>query len=272
MSGKIGRTIAFIGAGNMAEALIGSLTGSRAVAPKDIIASDVRSERLQKLKKKYGIRAARTNAEVLAFGDVIILAVKPQQMRALLQEIGGSVSRSQVVISIAAGITTKFIEGFLKKGVPVVRVMPNTPALIGAGAAGFSAGKFAKKPHRDIAEKIFSACGLAVGLEEKYINAVTALSGSGPAYIFFISEILEEAGVSMGLSREKAGALARQTIYGAGKMLKETDTPAAALRNQVTSPGGTTEAAIRYLQQHGFEKILKQAIARAEKRAQQLAQ
>jgi len=265
------KKIAFLGAGNMAEAIMAGLVKSGLVRPGGISAFDVKSERLRYLKRKFGVNPAQNNSSALKGAAVVLLCVKPQMMEELLCEIGLHIRPGQLVISIAAGITTKYIERFLIKGVPVVRVMPNTALLAGAGATAVSAGKYAKERHVSQAVKLFSVSGITERVPEKKINAVTALSGSGPAYIFYMAEMLKDAGVKMGLPADVSEALSRQTVYGAGKMLKETGFPASQLRKNVTSPGGTTEAAIKFLDKKGFAGIFKAAVKRAKERAGELS-
>jgi pyrroline-5-carboxylate reductase len=263
--------IAFLGAGNMAEAIIAGIAGSKLVPPQRITASDVRKERLNYLKKKFGIKAADGNRSAVKASKIIFLCVKPQSMEELLSEIGPFIRPSQLVVSIAAGITTRFIEGYLTKNVPVVRAMPNLPLLAGEGVAGICRGRAAKKAHAGIVKKIFSASGLVVEIPEKKINAVTALSGSGPAYVFYLAEMLKTAGTEMGLAEDIADRLARQTVFGAGKMLKEQELSASQMRKNVTSPGGTTEAAVKHLEMKKFSKIFVEAVKLARKRAGELS-
>jgi len=262
----LNKKIVFLGAGNMAEAMISGLADK-----ENILATDIREERLGQIKKKFGIKVSSENKKAVQQGKIIVLAVKPQQMKGLLGEIGDLVKREQLVISIAAGIPTKCIEKFFTQKVPVIRVMPNTPVLVGEGASVITAGKYANKKHLEIAKKIFSAVGYVAELPENLLNAVTALSGSGPAYIFYLAEILNEAAKKMNLPEKTALELVTQTILGAGRMLKNTDESAQMLRQKVTSPGGTTEAAIKYLQSKKFKEILVQAVLKARKRAQELA-
>lgn len=259
--------IAFLGGGNMAEAMIAGLLKSGSARRKDIVAADVSSKRRKYLKNKYGISTEPGNQEAVKGSGTVVLAVKPQVMEEVLKAVGALVVPGQLVVSIAAGITTRYIEKFLKSGVAVVRAMPNTPLLAGAGATAVCRGKFASKKHLNAAKNIFSVSGTVVETTEDRINAVTALSGSGPAYVFYMAELLKSVGVEMGLKENVADALARQTIFGAGLMLKEQDTEAQDLRRMVTSPGGTTEAALKYLHKNRFAEIFKSAVKQAKKRA-----
>lgn len=262
--------IVFLGAGNMAEALISGIVKSGLADKGKIIATDIRSERLNYIKKKFGIKISSENKKAVTESKTIVLAVKPQQIKGLLGEIGERVRKEQLVISIAAGIPTKYIERFFGKKIPVVRVMPNTPALVSEGASVLTPGKYANKKHLEIAKKIFSAVGYVTQLPEELMNAVTALSGSGPAYVFFLAEILVESAKKMHLPEKIAQELVNQTILGAGKMLKTTGESAQNLRQKVTSPGGTTEAAIKYLESKKFKEAFIQALLKARKRAQEL--
>ncbi len=264
------KKIVFLGAGNMAEALIRGLVISGLVNKQNILATDIRQERLNYIKKKFGTRVSSDNKKAVRQGEIIVLAVKPQQMEGLLGEIGDAVTGEQLVISIAAGIPTKYIEKFFDQRVPVTRVMPNTPALVSEGASAITPGKYANKKHLEIAKKIFSAVGYVTVLPEKLLNPVTALSGSGPAYVFYLAEILNESAKKMNLPERIAQELVNQTILGAAKMLKVTGESAEILRQKVTSPGGTTETAIKYLESKEFKRIFIDAILKAKKRAQEL--
>jgi len=267
---QIKKRIAFLGAGNMAEALISGLTGSRLVPAKSILASDISRERLAYIKKKYRVAPATDNAAAVQKSDIIFLAIKPQQMESVLTGLAGAVKPEQLYISIAAGITTTFIEKYLPSGTAVVRAMPNTPALVGAGAIGLCGGKWARKNDIKTALALFSSVGMALELPEKLLNAVTAVSGSGPAYVFYLAEAMAQAGEELGLPKEVAEKLARQTVFGAGTMLAKLPETAAELRRRVTSPNGTTEAALKYLEKKNFLPVVGQAIKQAHKRADEL--
>jgi pyrroline-5-carboxylate reductase len=260
------KTIAFIGAGNMAEALIRGLLAGKTVAPRQIIAADIRPDRLEYLAGKFGIRTGEVTG-----ADIIILAVKPQQMSDVFSSFILHPSSLPLFISIAAGITTSWIEKELGGQPRVVRVMPNTPALVGAGAAALCKGRYATDEDLATAEEILGAVGVAVRVQEKLMDAVTALSGSGPAYIYYMVEALIGAGVEAGLPEDVAGKLAIQTAFGAGKLLAESGETPEALRKKVTSPGGTTEAALKVLSDRKFAEILNEAVQAAAKRARELA-
>ena len=262
------KNITFVGAGNMAEALISGFLKSGLVSKSRVTAADVKGSRLSYLKKKYGIRTERSNRKAVEKANIIFLSVKPQQMQGVLLDISLSVRKPQLVISLAAGITTKFIEKYLRAA--VVRSMPNTPALVGEGAIAVSKGRWASAKDLATAKKLFLAVGTVVSLKEKDLNAVTAISGSGPAYVFYLAEAIEKAGVRLGLSKDVSAGLSKQTIYGAGKLLKQSDLNSSALRKMVTSPGGTTEAAIKHFEQQGFLNIVRGALSKAQNRAKQL--
>lgn len=255
------QTIAFIGAGNMAEALIRGLLAGKVVTADRIVAHDIRPDRLEELRKTFGIRTGKPDA------DIVILAVKPQQMAAALAQV----PRGRLFISIAAGITTGRIEKELGGEPRVVRVMPNTPALVGAGAAAVCKGRFATEVDLATAETILGAIGIVVRVEESLMDAVTALSGSGPAYIYYVAEAMIAAGIEAGLSEPVARELTIQTILGAGQLLATSGETPAELRRKVTSPGGTTEAALRVLADRQLQDIFVEAITAAKRRGAELA-
>ena len=266
------RTIAFIGAGNMGEALIRGLLAGRAVVPSQIIATDVRAERRDFLAKTFGVRAMDDNLQAVTAADIVVLAVKPQQVGEVLAGFKPAMSNKKLVISIAAGVTTARIERELGEGTHVMRVMPNTPALVGAGAAAVAKGAHATDGDLAAAESILGAVGICVRVEEKFIDAVTALSGSGPAYVYYVIEAMIQAGVAAGLDEDLAKKLAMQTVYGAAKLLVESGEEPESLRRKVTSPGGTTAAALSVLMApDGLEKLMTDAVAAAKRRAQELA-
>jgi pyrroline-5-carboxylate reductase len=192
-------------------------------------------------------------------------------MKHVLEDLGPVIRQTQLVLSIAAGITTEFIQTFLAKGVPVIRVMPNTPALIGAGAAALARGRYAKESHEKTAQAIFETVGTAVAVSEKNMDAVTALSGSGPAYVFYLAEAMTEAGHRLGLAPHIVQGLVRQTIQGAGQLLAQSHEEAHTLRRRVTSPGGTTEAALQVLEKARVKSIFSKALQRASRRSQELS-
>ena len=264
------RTIGFIGGGNMGEAIIKGLLQSKLYKSEDIMVSDIRKERLKYLKSAYQIKAFDNNPEMVKECQVIILAVKPQNAKNVLEEIKDVVSPEQLLISIMAGISTSFVEDFFSKSIPVIRVMPNTPALVLAGMSAISLGIFANEGHSQIAAQIFKAIGETVIVPETLMDAVTGLSGSGPGYVAVIIEALADGGVKMGLPRDLALKLAIQTLLGTAKLLKETNLHPAQLKDMVTSPGGTTIAGLHMMELGGIRGILIGAIEAATKCSQEL--
>ncbi len=264
------KTIGVLGAGNMGEALIAGLVKACIVEPRQVIASRRSEVALAYLADTYGVRTTTDNKALVAQSDFVVLAVKPQVMRQVLDECLSEFHEGQVVISIAAGITTSLIESKIGHGIPVVRVMPNTPALVGEAISPYCLGRFGSSEQALLASQIFSAVGVTVQVPEAWLDAVTALSGTGPAYIFYLLEGLIEAGVEMGLPEHLSRALVRQTVFGAAKLVAETTRSPRQLRAQVTSPQGTTHAAMTYLDAQGFLQTLKQAVFRARDRAAEL--
>ncbi len=270
MSILASQSIGFIGGGNMAEALIRGLVRGGHVASERIIASGPRNERLAELRTGYGIMVTRDNREVARTCGIVVLSVKPQILDKVLREIGDALEPGTLVISIAAGVDTETIEEAVTAGVRVIRAMPNTPALVGAGATAISAGKHASEDDLAAARAMFDAVGITVTLDETHLDAVTGLSGSGPAYIFLILEALSDAGVKVGLSRRNAQRLAAQTVMGSAKMLLETDEHVGRLKDMVTSPGGTAIAGLHTLEEGGLRTTLINAVETATKRAREL--
>ncbi|MCX7968774.1 MAG: pyrroline-5-carboxylate reductase [Armatimonadetes bacterium] len=265
-----GKRLAIIGAGAMGSALALGLIQSEKIKPEQIVASDVDESRLNRLRP-LGVQTAVDNKLAVLQSDVVLLCVKPQVMDEVLADIEPVVDpKRHCIISIAAGIPISRIESALPEGTPVVRVMPNTPAQVLAGASAIALGKNATEQHRQIAHEIFSAVGLTVDVPEKLIDAVTALSGSGPAYVFVFAEALADAGVNLGLPRNIALKLAAQTLFGAAKMLLETGKHPAELKDMVTSPGGTTIAALSVLERNAFRGTIIEAVAAAHQRAKEL--
>jgi pyrroline-5-carboxylate reductase len=266
-------TIGFIGSGNMAEAIIKGILSSGLYRPGDIMASDVQSERLNYIAETYKVKITTSNEELVHYAKVVLICVKPQCVKQLLDDIEHKIRDNTLVISIAAGITAESLAKRLKN-CRVIRVMPNTPAMVGQGAAGlFSAN--ADKAGIDCAMKLFSAVGRAVAVpSEDLIDVVTAVSGSGPAYFFLLMEQMIETAVQLGLERKTAVELVLQTAKGAA-LLAESQHPAqnpAELRKKVTSPGGTTEAALKIFSEQQFDVIVQKALTAARDRGRQLAQ
>ena len=261
--------LAILGAGVMGETVLSGLL--RAGWNSDrIIATDRRTERQVELEAKYGI-TMMTNAEAAAKADTVILVVKPQDMRDLLTEIAPVVSSSTLIVSLAAGVDTASIEERLPTGTPVVRVMPNTPAQVDEGMAAISPGAHSDEEHLARVSELMSATGRVVTVPERYQDAVTAISGSGPAYLFFVVEAMIEAGVHLGLPRDTATELVVQTMLGSAKLLRETGEHPTVLRERVTSPGGTTAAAIRQLEDHKVRAAFITAMESARDRSRDLA-
>jgi pyrroline-5-carboxylate reductase len=263
-------TIGFIGAGNMAEAMIRGLVRGGHVPPDRIAASGPRKERLDELRTAYGIDVTTQNREVVQRCDLIVLSVKPQILDKVLREVGDQLKAGTLIVSIAAGVDTAAIEDAVPDGVRVVRAMPNTPALVGAGATAVAAGKHASVSDLATARALFDAVGITVELDESHLDAVTGLSGSGPAYIFLILEALADAGVKVGLSRRNAQRLAAQTVMGSAKLLLDTDEHPGKLKDMVTSPGGTAIAGLHTLEEGGLRTTLINAVETATKRAREL--
>jgi pyrroline-5-carboxylate reductase len=264
------RQVAILGAGVMGETLLSGLiragrsTGSLLVGEK-------RPERADELRERYGVEVV-ANRDAARKADTVVVVVKPQDMSDLLAEIATELRPGQLVVSLAAGITTAFIESHLPDGIAVVRVMPNTPALVDEGMAAISRGSHCDEEHLAEAESLLAATGRVVRVPERQQDAVTAISGSGPAYLFFVVEAMIEAGVHLGLPRTTATELVVQTVVGSAKLLRETGTHPTVLREQVTSPGGTTAAAIRELEDHKVRAAFITAMEAARNRSVSLAE
>ena len=261
---------AFIGGGNMAEALIKGLLSGLGVKPQQIIATDVVPERRTYMQTTYGITASADNKHAVQESTVVVLAVKPQIMPMILEEIAPVMNSDKLVISIAAGITLQTLQRALGDSRRVVRVMPNTPALVLAGAAGISPGKAATAQDVALVEQIFNAVGRAMVVSDEMMDVVTGLSGSGPAFIFSHIEGLSDGGVLMGLSRQTATLLAAQTVLGAAKMVLETGKHPGELKDMVTSPAGTTIAGMQALESGGLRGLMMEAVRRATERSEAL--
>ena len=264
------KTIGFLGYGNMAEALIRGLT--RVVDPQTVGASGPRHERGEQLRERYGIRYTSDNTELVAHSDVLVLSVKPQILGRVLDQVRQHLRPESLIISVAAGVSIETIEDRVPAGLHVIRSMPNTPALVQTGATAIAAGTHATESDLEIARFVFDAVGITVTLDESQIDAVTGLSGSGPAYVFLILEALADAGVKVGLARRNAQRLAAQTVMGAAKMLLDTDEHPGRLKDMVTSPGGTAIAGLHTLEEGGLRTTLINAVESATKRARELGQ
>ena len=262
-------TTAIFGGGVMGETLLSGLIRSgREVA--DLVITERRPDHATVLTQKYGVKVV-DNAEAASLADVLVLVVKPQDMDGLLAEIHDHIAPGDLVVSLAAGITTEFLESRLPDGSSVVRVMPNTPALVDQGMAAISPGQHCTDEHLTAAQALLESCGKVVHVPEKYQDAVTAISGSGPAYIFYVVEAMVEAGVVLGLPRATSNELVVQTLFGAATMLKETGEHPTILRERVSSPGGTTVAALRQLDDHKVRAAFITAIEAAARRSSELA-
>jgi pyrroline-5-carboxylate reductase len=266
-----GLKIVFLGAGNMAEALVRGVVGGGTVPSGQIIVTDVRAERLKYFRRKYKTAGERSNAGAVRQADVVVLAVKPQQFGELLSEIAPALPKRTLVLSIAAGIRTARIEKALGRSARVVRAMPNTPALVGAGVTGLCKGRRATESDMAVAEALMGAVGLTVRVREADMDAVTALSGSGPAYVFFMVEAMLEAARKLGMDGDTARALIQETFRGAAHLLAETDEHPAVLRERVTSKGGTTAAALEQLRKHKMDQALIHAVHAAHRRSKELS-
>jgi pyrroline-5-carboxylate reductase len=266
MEGNVG----FIGAGNMGEALIkGMLSGNVAEAER-ITAYDVVKDRLKYIEQTYGVNTSSDAAETVGRSTTLVLAVKPQIVPLVLKNFSPFIRPEHLIISICAGTTLDTLEGGLPENTRVIRVMPNTPALIGSGAAALCKGAKATDDDLAAAREIFEAVGVSVVVEEKVMDAVTGLSGSGPAYVFQFIEALSDGGVKMGLSRDVATKLAVQTVIGSARMVAETGKHPAVLKEMVTSPGGTTIAGVHALEQGGLRGIVMDAVEAATLRSEEL--
>jgi pyrroline-5-carboxylate reductase len=265
------KKISIIGTGNMGEALVSGLISSASSSPENIICTDIRAHKLESVKNKYGVTTLTENIKAVEDSEIIIYAVKPQIISAVLKETAPFLDMSKLVISIAAGVPLAAIETCLKKELRLIRVMPNIAAFVKESASVISAGKNATKEDIDLSMAIFDSMGKSLFLKENILmDAITGLSGSGPAYIFIIVDALADAGVKMGLSRKDALFLSTQTILGAAKLLMETKEHPGRLKDMVTSPGGTTIAGIHILEKGGLRATLINAVEAATRRSKEL--
>lgn len=261
--------IAVLGGGVMGETVLaGMLRAGR--DPSTVRVGEKSADRAEELAARYGVRTA-DNPEAVRGADVVLLVVKPADVPAVLAEVAGELAEGQLLVSLAAGVTTRSVEEQVSDGVAVVRVMPNTPATIDEGVYVASPGSRADEAHLDTSEALLGASGRVVRVPESQQDAATALSGSGPAYVFLVVEAMVEAGVHLGLPRQTATDLAVQTVYGAARMVRETGEHPGVLRERVTSPGGTTAAALGTLEQHGLRAAFLDALAAARDRSRELS-
>ena len=264
------KKIGIIGSGNMGEAIVGGIIASKAATAKNIICSDVRPDRLDLVKKAYSVATTKNSLKVVRESEILIYSVKPQNMAAILKETASELDMSKLVVSIAAGVPLAAIGSCIKKELRLIRVMPNIATFVKEGAAAIAGGKHAKKEDLKMVKTIFDSVGQSIIIEEELMDAVTGLSGSGPAYIFLIVTALADAGVKMGLSRQEALFLSTQTILGSAKLLLETKEHPGRLRDRVTSPGGTAIAGIHTLEEGGLRTTLMNAVEAATIRSKEL--
>ena len=272
MSGSHDRKVAFLGGGRMGEALVSGLIRSGGRSADEIMVTSRREERSRELAETYRIDSTLSNADAVSWADVLVLTVKPQDMEVLLSQIREHVTPQQLVVSFAAGIRTSFVEKHLPDGVHVVRVMSNVAVLVDEAMSVVAAGSNAEDRHLEVAEELLGYVGRVIRLKEVHLDAITATSGSGPAYFFLLAEAMIEACILLGLSRDVATELIIQTMLGSAKMLRDTGKHPVVLREMVTSPGGTTIAAIRHLEEAGVRAAFLNAIDAACRRSAELAQ
>lgn len=270
-------TIAFIGAGNMASALVQGLI-KKGSDPGHVLASDHNPDKLAELARRCGIQGSADNIDLARRADLLVLAVKPQGLKAVAEEVAPTLrerlaaGRPCLLLSVAAGITLDSLQRWVDAAQPIVRCMPNTPALVGAGASALFANAAAGEEQRKLAEEVMAAVGSVSWLaSEAEMDAVTALSGSGPAYFFLMMEAMQDAGVKLGLDPETARRLSLQTAWGAASLARESEHDVAELRRRVTSPGGTTQAALKQFEEDGFRALVERAMRRAADRSRELA-
>lgn len=265
-----GKKIGVVGAGNMGRALVSGLLHGKQVTKNQIIASHHRDEKAKAFAKEFGVVTTTDNREVVSKADIVVIAVKPQMLERVVKEIAPKVTAKKLIVSMAAGVPTLTIEKLILRKTRVVRAMPNVAVLVNEGATALAAGEHATEEDLKTACALFNAVGRTVVVEEEDLDAVTGLSGSGPAYIFLIIDALADAGVKMGLSRETSLILASQTVLGAAKLLIETDEHPGRLKDRVTSPGGTAIAGIHTLEEGGLRTTLINAVERATLRSKAL--
>jgi pyrroline-5-carboxylate reductase len=265
------RAVAFLGGGRMGEALVSGLIRSGGRSPDDIVVTARREERARELAERHGVSSTLSNVEAVQRAKTLVLTVKPQDMEALLEQVADAVTPEHLVVSFAAGIRTSFVEKHLSGRVPVVRVMSNVAVLVDEAMSVVAAGANAEDKHLAVAEELLGYVGRVLRLKETHLDAITATSGSGPAYFFLLAEAMIEACILLGLSRDVATELIIQTMLGSAKMLRDTGKHPVELREMVTSPGGTTIAAIRHLEEAGVRAAFLNAIDAARQRSAELA-
>jgi pyrroline-5-carboxylate reductase len=267
-----GRRVAILGAGTIGESLLRGLLSGGWREPSELVVTVRDEQRAAELAERHGVEATTSNAEAVIGAALVVIAVKPQDFDVLLGEIGGILTPEQTVLSVAAAIPTALIEGRLAPGVPVVRSMPNAPAIVHEGMAGVCAGAHAGDEHLALAEEVLAHVGAVARVPERYMDAVTAVSGSGPAYFALLAEAMIEAGILLGLGRETSTQLVVQTMLGTARLLRDEKMHPVELREAVTSPGGTTIQAIRELEQAGVRAAFLNAIQAAMERSKELAE
>jgi pyrroline-5-carboxylate reductase len=262
--------IGFLGAGNMAQALLRGLIRAGRVTPGQLKVSDLDERKRDDIAREHGVSAARSNQELVQWSSVLVLAVKPQSLPAALEECSGALNAEALLISVAAGVKCATLAGMLPTGARLIRAMPNAPALVGAGATALSASSTATARDMELARSLFDAVGRTVLVDELHMDAVTGLSGSGPAYVMVIIEALADGGVRAGLTRETALLLATQTVLGSAQLLLDSGDHPAAWKDRVTSPGGTTSAGLEALESGRLRHTLARAVEQATRRAREL--
>lgn len=270
----LSQTICFIGAGSMAEAIIAGLLEKHLTTKDNIsVMNKTNQRRLNGLQQRFGVHCPERKETAVERADIVLLAVKPKDVHEAMTEWGRYLNPGKhMLVSVVAGISTSHLETYVEDGVPVIRTMPNTSCTIGQSATGITAGRWASRGHLQLAEKLFRAVGTVVTLEEELLDTVTGLSGSGPAYVYYLVEALEKAGIDAGLRPEIARKLTVQTLLGAAEMLVKTAEEPALLRKKITSPGGTTFAGIEVLKSHDFARVVQEAVFSARDRAKQLSE
>ena len=269
------KKIAFLGAGSMAEALIAGMIKKGATAPRDLWVSNRSNDtQLKRLEEHYGITPCRDMLSLLMDADIVVIAVKPKDVYTVLQQAKPYLTNSMLLISVAAGVSTQTLEAIIENSMPIIRAMPNTSAAVGKSATALSGNTFINSNDLALAKEIFKTVGMVVFTEEEKMNAVTGLSGSGPAYIYYLIEAMQQSARQIGLEQEEAQNLIIQTLMGAAEMVHSSDKSPQTLRSEVTSPGGTTEAGTRILEHHGVKKAfiecIKEATLQSERMGKEL--
>ncbi|MGR3319180.1 MAG: pyrroline-5-carboxylate reductase [Candidatus Anammoxibacter sp.] len=262
----------FIGGGKICEAIINGIIKARFIDKKNIFVSEPNRDRSKYIKEKVGVSITQDNKKYLKNASVVVIAVKPNIVSIVLKDIGNLINKNQLVVSVAAGVPINFIESYLQKGCKVARIMPNTPCLVGETAAGISLGKYTKKPDEELIVKMLSTVGKCFLVEEKLLDVVTGLSGSGPAFICMVIQALSDGAVKMGLPRNIADTLAAQTVFGTAKMVMESGLHTGQLKDSVITPGGTTIEGVYKLEQGGFNALLMSAVEAATNKAKELGE